>query len=542
MTPGPLAVSVLIATMAVAGASGCTKQGGAYRSSWQLQLGFAGKQRPGPRSAAPATVATAATAASPAASGACQPAAGGPYWIEEEAALVVDVRCASGATGIVLAVDPLPAGATLDAGSGQLRWTPGLDQAGVYRLRLSSPSTGEEGWVQIGVADRFDSPHNQPIASPESYPAEMGVPVMHLKVPDNIGNAAYAPATVVYRGRVYAAEAKLRGKSSFDYPKKNYTLRFKKTERFDEPDLGGGFTGKRRLVLITTFDDSSLLRWRLGFELWNRLSPNVKIKHFSAVVYVNGRFNGVYTVAEHVDEELLAAHGYSRKTNLYKVLDHSGNFYSADVSPASVEKKDGEPEDGQSGSHDDLKGLLSFVVGADAAAFAREAPAHFDLPDYRAWLFAVMSMMASDSYGKNAYHYRDPVGGPFHVLPWDYNASFGQAWETSRDPPSYPLADQVGANGMFKRLFEDATLGPETRASWRAFVTGPASAEVLIQVLDAMAAEIAPAAKRDNRRWWVEHLAFPRWSARTDFADFDGELDYIRAWIRARWQVMAGSL
>ena len=40
---------------------------------------------------------------------------------------------------------------------------------------------------------------------------------------------------------------------------------------------------------------------------------------------------------------------------------------------------------------------------------------------------------ADDSGGKNAYLYFDPVGGLIHHVPWDFNHSLGQTWQTERE-------------------------------------------------------------------------------------------------------------
>jgi hypothetical protein len=60
----------------------------------------------------------------------------------------VTIRCGTGPGGQAnLEIDPLPRGATFDRG--QLRWRPGLDQAGVYLLSVRSGR--ERAVLEIGV-------------------------------------------------------------------------------------------------------------------------------------------------------------------------------------------------------------------------------------------------------------------------------------------------------------------------------------------------------------------------------------------------------
>jgi hypothetical protein len=521
----PRSRALLLGLASLLGA--CTHAGGTYQGSWSLQLG--GKK------AAP-------TPATPPPPGACLPEGGGPHWIEEGETLTVNLMCGSGRTDAAFAVDGLPEGAIFDAASSRVTFSPRLDQAAVYRFQIAVPSTGESAFVQVGVADRFDHPANVGVRDPVAYAAEAGLPVMHLVVDEAVGREDYKPATITYRGHVYSGEAKLRGRSSLEYPKRNYTLKFAKADPFNEPELGGGLTGRRRLALITTFDDNSYIRHRLAFELWNRLEPTIKLRHFSTVLYVNGRYQGLFVAVDHVDEDLFGAAGLSKKGNLYKALDHVGNFLAGDFPDESMEKKDGKPPQGQPGSHDDLRALFDFIANADLERFRREAPTLLHLPDYRAWMIAVLSMQATDTLGKNAYHYHDPAGGPWRVVIWDFNASFGQNWDTRREISTTDLKLILPLNRLFMRLWDDPVLGPETKELWRQALAGPISRDVMLRLCEQYGAESRGAALRDERRWRKEYLAFSRWADRTDLTDFNAELGYVCRWIGEHWTHLQAAL
>ena len=258
----------------------------------------------------------------------CDPRAGGPYWLTEGETVVVQAECATGFTGEPLAIEPLPEGAEWDAATATLTWTPGLDQGAVYELDVTG--AGEVGTVKIGVADRWDDPENQPV-DPATYTEEYGLPVFHLVTGPGFNADDYTPATIVYRGHSYAgAEAKNRGASSLDYPKRSFTLKFSRDDKFGDQPIG--FVGKRKVVLNTTFDDNSYLRQRLVFELWNRLDPgHIQVQHYSAVLFLDGQYHGMYEVLDHIDEYLMEDHGFRQEGNLYKAVDHDANFRLVDV-------------------------------------------------------------------------------------------------------------------------------------------------------------------------------------------------------------------
>ncbi len=471
----------------------------------------------------------------------CDPTAGDPVWVEEGQEVIVKVSCVSGTKldGAVFRLDPLPRGASWDAAQATMRWVPGLDQAAVYEIAILTTG-GERGKLKIGVADRFDAPGNSPV-TPASYTEEMGLPVFHLTVDPGITVDVYTPARLTHRGHSYKIDAKHRGNSSLAYPKKNFTLEFAKNDRFNEPDLAGGFVDKRRIVLRAVFDDNSYLRDRLSYALWNRIGAGkIRIQGGSAVVFVNGAYNGLYTVLDHIDEYVMEAHGLSRDGNIFKSLGPDANFYPHPSLWNVYEKVNGDPPDGAPGAYADLEELTAFMNEASDERFAAEIGRTVSLGDYTAWLILVTTIQAQDTLGKNVYHYHNPQAGPWRVVPWDFNHSFGQDWMTVREPPEVETKDLAAANRLFERLWNHPVLGPQTRERHKMALAGEIALDDVLAVFDGMAREIAPAAKRDERKWQKEYLTFERWSARMDFNDFDGEIKYVRQWIRDRWAFLAG--
>lgn len=476
---------------------------------------------------------------------ACDPGAGGPHWILEGEPIAVDVGCA---TGLLVAphafeVVDLPRGATYNADTGLLEWTPALDQAAVYDLVIAVPTLGEVGQVRIGVADAWDHPDNVPILDPTRYTEEYGVPVFHLFPDDPLSPDGYGPATIVYRGRVILAEAKFRGASSLSYPQRSFTLKFASDDRFHEPDQAGGFFHKRKVVLTTTFDDNTFVRQRLGFELWNRLDPDhIQIQHYSAAVFLDGEYLGLYAVTDHVNRHLMGAHRLSSAGNLYKARSHDANFRltrsdGSEKSPLHLgfEKMEGSPEHGEPGAYEDLDALTTFVGSAADADFAAGIGSLIDRRDYENWWIWVSLIEAGDSAGKNSYHYRDPDGGPWRFIPWDLNHSFGQDWRTLRLGPGGDPEGYVWANGIFERLLADPALAPPLRARYREVLDTELDLASVLEVYEEMVASTDLAARRSEARWQEEYRSFFRWSERRDFESYDGEVRYVREWIADRW-------
>jgi CotH kinase protein len=471
----------------------------------------------------------------------CSPTADGPYWIEEGEALAFTARCgtgrSSGATRFELVFPP--EGASLDPHTGAFSWTPALDQAAVYQLGIRDAATGDVGSVKIGVADAFDHPDNEPLADPLTYTEEYGLPVFHLSY-ESLSLSEYGPASVIYRGHPYAVTAKFRGATSAGFPKRSYTIEFPDTDEFSDPAVG--FGNRDKLVLITSFNDVSYVRSALAFALWRRMDPgNIAVNTFHAVVYVNGRYWGLYTASDHIDSDLMKRSGLNKQGNLYKAVDKDANF-SLDRREGDpkrslaegYEKKAGFPEEGEPGAFDDLEVLTEFVGSAPRATFRDQIRQYVHLRDYENWWILMTLILGYDSVSKNAYHYHDPNGGPFRFIPWDLDATLGQAWDTRRSPPR-ARPDFTVYNHLFARMLEEPAIADPLRERYLALLTGPLAREEVLALVDELAAGIRPVALRDERRWGETHRSYSLWDDRDDFLSHPDEIAYLRAWIAERW-------
>jgi hypothetical protein len=480
----------------------------------------------------------------------CAPSAGGPLWLEEGGTLTATVGCGvdggePGAAGFV--IEDLPTGATFDGATGALSFTPGLDQAAVYHLRLSAPSLGETGELVVGVADKFDDPSNLPVDDPLLYTEEYGLPVFFLS--QQPAASAYEAATVTYGGQDYVVQAKLRGASSLGYPKKSFTIDFS-GNKLDDPERG--FLEEKKIVLTSTFDDNSYLRAQLTWELWNRLEPTIQVNSKLVVLYVGGVYHGIYAAMDHIDDELMDSQGLPEAGNLYKAVNHDANFKTTKNGGGAkttmhdgYEKKHGDP----AADFSDLDALVTFVSGADDATFALELGERVEVGDFEAWWMLVSFLKLNDSAGKNSYLHHSTLT-PWHVVPWDFNDSMGQSWQTLRQGAT-PIGTYYSNNRLFERLRTHAGFAPALAARLdAALATGGAFDLAWVQDrIDELAAELEPSALRDERKWRTQYLNYGGWKTSrnnagdwTSFAGDGGgtpsEVDYVKTWLTARHAAM----
>ncbi|MFP2928815.1 CotH kinase family protein [Pyxidicoccus sp. 3LG] len=385
---------------------------------------------------------------------------------------------------------------------------------------------------------------------PRSLVEEDGLPVLHLymaaSLPDDDG---YRPTRLVYRGRCFAVETRYRGDTSLRFPKRSLTVDFDDGQTFDEPMQAGGFMGRHKLVLISPFNDVSYLRARLAFELWNRMSPaHVQMKAFSAVVYVNGEYHGLFTVADHVNRHFLAEQGMDPEGDLFKAVGADANFSRIDSKGLpkvelrqGYEKKEGTPEDGDE-AFQTIDALTAFVADSSDEEFLAERDTWMNAVDYEDWWIFSHLTYAADSVAKNAYHHRARgPGARFRFIPWDLDASFGQDWNTFRLEVSV-LETFTAENLLFERMLDNPAIAAPMGERYLGLLQGPLHRDVVLELIDGYHRELGAAALKDQARWSEQQRTFPRWSVRTDMNDFEGEVAYLRSWVDLRWRLVEEEL
>lgn len=469
------------------------------------------------------------------------------YWPEEGSEIRWRVDCASALT----LASPLPEGASIDSASGTITWTPALDQAGPFEIVLTD---AEDRKTRISgtLLDSFDAPGNKPLVDPPRYLEEHGLPVIHLKwhsdEPMYCKDAADrrpVPADILVGGVAHAgAELRCRGATSLAFPKKSFTLRFTKDAPFHPPPSLAAFEGRRRLSLTQTFDDSSQLRTRLAFELWNRLDPqNIRIDHASVVVFVDGVYQGLYQLTENIGDHLMAARGFDKDGNIFKSISHAGNYKATNNGGSrksdltvGYEKSDGEPED----DFTDLINLLTWVTDSSNAEIESTIDSRLRTEDFLDWYVLMTTLLAYDNFGKNSNVYIDSNGPDtrFRYIPWDLNATFGQAWDMQRVSPlalGKDSPDPLSLNGIWERIAQSPKLLARLHARFKAALTGPMSLAETLALFDTMSEAIRPSALRDDRRWDAERQAWTAWPHLPEVTAFDAERAFVRSWINERW-------
>jgi hypothetical protein len=432
-------------------------------------------------------------------------------------------------------------GASLDSESGAFRWVTDGRSGGRYDVTIAAaaPDGLETTNVTFWVADS-PTADNARAPRPLDYTEEWGLPVVHIEM-DAAPTEEEQDATITVRSEQVTGFTKIRGASSVSYPKRSYTLDFVSDEL---AVTEWGDRSREHMVLITSFDDNSYIRQKLGYDLWmamaehtgdQRLTPRT----FFTVVYINGEYQGLYTACDRIDDEFLRHMGTEGEGSLYKSISHDANFYRTDAGGRTktwlgvgYEKKEGDPD-----NWNDLYALVDLTGQSDDATLWNNHPG-IEMEEFADWMLWAQLTLAQDSAGKNAYLFADPVAERWRLTPWDLNESWGQNWYTLRIPAT-TRNDYYWNNRVFYMLQEY----PEARA----FVEdryalysdgGPFQTDVIHGMIDDYVTTLGPSIDRDWDRWEDQYRTFGRWQgsrdASGDWTTPAEELAYMRSWVAER--------
>ncbi|NUN09085.1 MAG: CotH kinase family protein [Ignavibacteriaceae bacterium] len=260
---------------------------------------------------------------------------------------------------------------------------------------------------------------------------------------------------------------RLRGNTSRFSQKKSFKVSFNTFVQ------GREFYGVDKLNLNGEHNDPSIIRSKLCFDHFDSADVHAsRAAHFE--VYINNKYYGLYISVEHVDDEFLTKNFSDDTGNLWKCL------YGADLQYLGENQttyknlnNNGTPAyelttNETAGDYSQLVRLIRIINNTPSASFADSIEKILDVPDVLNY-FALNVLMGSwDDYRSlmnNYYLYYEPSADKFHLIPYDYDNTYGIDWSgknwTTADPYNFPkvvsgprpLAEKLMGNNQYRDLF-----------------------------------------------------------------------------------------
>ncbi|MFX0072620.1 MAG: CotH kinase family protein [Candidatus Hermodarchaeota archaeon] len=277
-------------------------------------------------------------------------------------------------------------------------------------------------------------------------------PKININCQEELNNNNYANCTFElnsenedYNVPMINSRIKVRGVYNARQPKKGYRIELSKRI---------SLLGMRKdddWQLFAMFLDLSKIRIKLSFDLWRSLevfNPTAILPDSEFVcLYLNGKFQGLYLLAEKNDRRLFELSGAQKNINsslIFQSISHGTNFI--DYSDNSWEQ-DWPNEDDDIYIVDNIMTNLIYFVrdSSNQEFFDPETGIYskFDklnLIDFFIYNFFILH---KDFWSQNYYIIRDTYPSKFILIPWDFDSDFGQYMKRKFDADENPESEIV---------------------------------------------------------------------------------------------------
>ncbi|BAX81576.1 CotH kinase family protein [Labilibaculum antarcticum] len=275
----------------------------------------------------------------------------------------------------------------------------------------------------------------------------------------------------------YHVGVRYKGNSSLSsaYQSGNKKLSFKLD--FDEfeddyPSLKNQrFYGFKQLNLNNNFDDLSLMREKVGADLFREFGLASSQTTFCVIYVDNGsgsQYYGVYTLVEEVDDTVIDTQFTDGSGNLYKPDGDAASFASGSFDESEMEKKTNEDE----ADYTDVKSLYTIINSSDRTSDIAQWKSNleniFNVDGFLKWLAANTVIQNWDTYGNmthNYYLYNDLNTNKLTWIPWDNNEAFqagklqgALSFSLNEVSSSWPLISYLIDDEEYKQIYDDYLL------------------------------------------------------------------------------------
>ncbi len=228
---------------------------------------------------------------------------------------------------------------------------------------------------------------------------------------------------------------RLRGNTSRISAKKSFKIKFNAYTK------GIKYQGIKELNLNGQHNDPTMIREKLFYDVWNEFGLPPRRASFSKV-YINGKYYGLYTSLEELDDEWLKQ-AYSKDNdmgNLYKCTNPADLKYIDDNPTTYKNINSGTATGGRAydlktnelaDDYSDLVTLIKKANQSTAATLPIELSKIMDVDQFlKAYALEVMLGHWDDyAYNKNNYFlYHNPKSNVFEFISYDTDNTFGIDW------------------------------------------------------------------------------------------------------------------
>ena len=390
--------------------------------------------------------------------------------------------------------------------------------------------------------------NNIEIQNEPKVTAQMGI----INNAPGVGNSI-TDAFNEYNG---AIGIEIRGASSQNFPKKNYSLETRNADGSNNNVSIFGMPSENDWVLHGPFSDKSLLRNVLAYhmgESTNRYTPRTQL----CELLVNGDYRGVYMFTEKLKRDKNRVDVAKLKSNDISGEELTGGYLF------QIDRDDGSTElDGwqtnsspkkfvafHDPSYEELADVqrqyledyfTSFEETMNGSQYMTNYVNYIDESSWVDYFLVTEVAKHIDAFKLSFYMHKKKSsnGGKIHFGPlWDFNLGFGNFDFACSPTPqgwSYEFQGTCDYSQPFwvKRLTNIPDVSNRISCRWNQLRKGPLHTDSLMQLIDDRLADMGDAPSRNFNRWNVlNNYIWPNFYVGETYQD---EITYLKLWLNDR--------
>ena len=344
-------------------------------------------------------------------------------------------------------------------------------------------------------------------------------------------------------------EIKGRGNSSWKLDKKPYKIKFEKgTSLF-------GLTKAKRWVLVANHADHSLIRNKLAYSIGTVLDNLIYIPNAYMVdVFVNGEYQGVYQLSEHLEvndgrvpgeedsteidtDYFLEIGGDTKKTSFGKDIFTHKLFRFVEIKNPNCDVLSKE-------QFDYISAYVKSVE--DAIMNGGDYESLLDVPSLVDWfLLYEFSYNLDGIFRRSDFLLKVKGGKLYFCTPWDFDYAFGNMGLDSADYHEWislgnsktDAYDEYIKTNIMDYLLKDPNFTSQVKKRWGE--VGEKMLSIGLRTVDDTEKIITPSAKENFKRWDIMGTKV-QFEKRDTYKikTYSGQLDYLRDFMRSRYSWM----
>lgn len=368
----------------------------------------------------------------------------------------------------------------------------------------------------------------------------------------------------------------IRGATSAGYPQKPYGVETRLADGSNNNVTLLGMPEENDWVLLSNYNDRSLLRHALAMHLARAMGQYAPRMHLCEVL-LDSNYRGIYVLGEKIkrdDGRVDIARldpdentgddltgGYILQQNLwspdnsflsaFSPIDHPGldvHFLYEYPGPEDITP---QQQAYVQGAVNTLETALYGNAFADPVLGYR---AYLDVPSFINYFLVNEVARNNDGFKKSVFFHKDKDsnGGKIKAGPvWDFDWAWKNIWgcsfleQTDGSGWAHLVNDCPTDNystGWYVRLLQDSTFADELRCTWEQQREGPLALAAITAWIDSAGTLVANAQARHFAKWPILGMSGPAPEMGPCASTHAAELDTLKQWIATRIAWLDGHL